>query len=77
MSARKHTIACASIGSTPTRLRLEDDRQKTGLITVSEETVTSHSKRAVTLSVITALDLDADQARWLRDALTSVLEGGE
>jgi hypothetical protein len=62
-----------ALDETPWRLRLEDDREGTGFLTISEETITSRRPTARTMAVITALDLTEDEALWLRDVLTEAL----
>ena len=55
------------------RLRLEDGFG--GLITISEEDLTSRSESAQITNVRGAIDMTPPQARWLHRALTELLDG--
>lgn len=54
------------------RLAVEDEDGQ-GLVTISEENITSTAITAQTTSVRAAIDLNSDQARWLYFALGKVL----
>ncbi len=55
------------------RLIVEEERDGDGLITIQEELATSTSDTAVTMTVLGAVDIREDEARWLYESLGKIL----
>ncbi len=55
------------------RLVLEEEHDGDGLITIQQELATSTADTAVTMTVLGAVDLSEDEARWLYESLGKIL----
>jgi len=56
------------------RLTIEEEHDGAGLITIQQELATSTADTAVTMTVLGAVDLREDEARWLHAELGRLLE---
>jgi hypothetical protein len=64
---------CRTIVPRQTRLRVEDDREASGFLTVTDETTSSARSDAKILKITGAIDLTSTEARWLIDSLNMAL----